>query len=197
MRFKKLFVLVSFFSITPLFLIFSIVYFSYLSYLKDPSNRSPFSNKPKYISYAALPGTDITLQAYAQESDGRVAKIDQFLTKYGSPLKPFSQNIVDAADKYGISYKLLPAIAMQESGVCRNIIPGSYNCWGWGIYKDHTTTFPDYPTAIDTVSKGLAQHYVKKGMTTPEQIMQVYNPTSSANGGSWAHGVNYFLNELQ
>src|SRR5260221_2133964 len=128
---NKLFALVSFFAITPLFLIFSIIYLSYLNYQKDPSNRGLFSMKPENVSYAALPGTDITLQAYTQESDGRVAKLQQFFAHYGSPLEPFAQNIVDSADKYGISYELLPAIGMQESGECKDIPPGSDNCWGW------------------------------------------------------------------
>lgn len=197
MQLNKLFTLVSFFAITPLFLIFSIVYLSFLNYQKDPSNRSLFSDKPAHVSYSALPGTDITLQASTEESDGRVAKLEQFFARYNSPLLPYAQAIVDAADKYNINYKLLPAIAGQESGWCKHIIPESFNCWGWGIYKNHTTTFPDYPTAIDTVSKGLAKNYVKKGMTTPEQIMQVYNPTSTAHGGSWAEGVSYFLGQLE
>lgn len=197
MQLKKLFALASFFAITPLFLIFCIIYLSYLNYQRDPSNRGLFSLKPENVSYAALPGTDITLQASVEESDGRVDKLEQFFAKYGSPLEPYAQNIVDAADKYNISYKLLPAIAGQESGWCKHIVKDSYNCWGWGIYEHHMTTFPDYPTAIDTVSRGLAKNYVKKGMTTPEQIMQVYNPTSTANGGSWAQGVNYFLNQLE
>ncbi|HSW97023.1 MAG TPA: hypothetical protein VLF89_04320 [Candidatus Saccharimonadales bacterium] len=197
MQLKKLFVLVSFFAITPLFLIFSIIYLSFLNYSADPSNRGLFSLKPENVSYAALPGTDITFQASIQESDGRVAKLEQFFAKYNSPLEPYAQNIVDTADKYNISYKLLPAIAGQESGWCKHIIVDSHNCWGWGIYKNHTTTFSDYPTAIDTVSRGLAKNYVKKGMTTPAQIMQVYNPTSNANGGTWAEGVSYFLGQLE
>ena len=197
MQIRKLFALISFFAITPVLLIFSIVYFSYLSYVRDPSNTSLFSNKPKYVSYAALPGTNMTLQAYAQESDGRVAKLEQFFGEYNSPLEAYVQNIVAAADKYGISYELLPEIAMQESGGCKVIPVNSYNCWGYGIYKDHVTRFPDYPTAIDTVSKGLAEHYVHQGLITPQQIMARYNPTSAANGGSWATGVSYFLNQLQ
>lgn len=198
MQLRKIFLLVSFFTATPVFIIFSIVYFSYLAFKEDPSNTSAlFSLRSKHISYAALPSTDITFQAYAEETDGRSVKLEQFFTRYGSPLQGYAQNIVDAADKYYLDYKILPAIAMQESGECRNIIAGSYNCWGWGIYGKHVTYFPDYPTAIDTVSRGLAKNYVSQGLTTPEQIMKRYNPTSNANGGSWAEGVNYFLNELQ
>jgi len=197
MRLQKLFTLISFFTITPLFIVFSIVFLSYINYKNDPSNRSLFSDKPYHVSFAALPSTYNTIQVYAQEADGRVAKLQQFFNRYGSPLEPYAQDIVDAADKYGLDYEILPAIAGQESGWCKHVIENSHNCWGWGIYGSKVTSFPDYPTAIDTVSKGLEQHYVKQGLTTPQEIMQRYNPTSNANGGSWANGVNYFLNELQ
>src|SRR5258708_33029743 len=102
MRLRKLFAILSFFTITPLFLLLSVGYFSYLHYQKDPSNLSMFLHRRQF-AYAALPGTDITLQAYAQESDGRVAKLEQFFRKYGSPLEPYAQNIVAAADKYSIN----------------------------------------------------------------------------------------------
>ena len=197
MQLQKLFTLISFFAITPLFIIFSIVFLSYVDYTNDPSNRGIFSSKPAHVSYAALPSTYSTMQVSIQVADGRVAKLQQFFARHGSPLQPYAQDIVDDADRYGLDYEILPAIAGQESGWCKHIIEGSYNCFGWGIYGDHVTRFPDYPTAIDTVTKGLVIHYVKQGLTTPEEIMQRYNPTSNANGGSWANGVNYFLNELQ
>lgn len=197
MQIRKLSVLLSFFVITPLLIIFSIVYISFISYQQDPDNKSFLSHTPPHVVYAALPGADITLQAYTQEADGRVAKLQQYFAFHNSPLEPYAQNIVDAADTYGLDYKILPAIAGQESGWCRNIIAGSFNCWGWGIYKNHVTRFSDYPAAIDAVSQGLAKNYIKRGLTTTEQIMSVYNPTSTANGGSWARGVNYFLDQLE
>jgi hypothetical protein len=87
---------------------------------------------------------------------------------------------------------------MQESNLCkkRPIEPvDSYNCWGWGVYSGKVTRFPDFPEAIEAVTKGLATSYKEKyGLHTPGEIMKMYNPNSS---GSWADGVNFFMDGLQ
>jgi hypothetical protein len=103
---------------------------------------------------------------------------------------------VDVADKYKLDYRLVPAIAMQESNLCKNL-PGklkdSHNCWGFGVYGTKVTKFDNYNDAINTVTKTLAIQYVGKGLETPEQIMTRYTPGSN---GSWANGVNHFMNVL-
>src|SRR6185437_9436462 len=128
MQLQKLFTLISFFTITPLFILFSIVFLSYIGYENDPSNRSLFSEHPYHVAFSALPSADAMIEVSAQESDGRVSKLQQFFALHGSPLEPYAQNIVDAADQYGLDYEILPAIAGQESGWCKHIISGSNNC---------------------------------------------------------------------
>lgn len=120
--------------------------------------------------------------------------IRQFLAKYNSPLLPYAENIVKAADTYKLDFRLLPAIAMQESNLCLKIPENSYNCWGYGIYGGKITKFTDYPEAINTVSKALSQHYKNQGLKSPEEIMTKWTPSSN---GSWANGVNYFMQELR
>ena len=44
----------------------------------------------------------------------------------------------------GFDYRLLPAIAMQESTLCRSIPVDSHNCWGWGIYGDKVMLIPQF-----------------------------------------------------
>ncbi|MBI2613375.1 MAG: glucosaminidase domain-containing protein [Candidatus Levybacteria bacterium] len=126
--------------------------------------------------------------------DARIEIVRQFFEKYKSPLVPFAENIVEDADKYGLDYKLLPAIAMQESNLCQKIITDSYNCWGFGIYGKKVTRFESYPEAIDTVTRTLVNNYVAGGLTTPQEIMKKYTPS---NNGSWAYSVSYFMNLLQ
>ena len=126
--------------------------------------------------------------------DARVEMVRQFFEKYKSPLEPFAQNVVDTADKYELDFRLIPAIAMQESNLCRKIIVDSYNCWGFGIYGKKVTRFTDYPEAIETVTKTLAKNYKQNGLETAEEIMTKYTPSSN---GSWADSVNYFMNLLQ
>lgn len=129
------------------------------------------------------------------KKDERVAILKAFLRKHDSPLYEHTEFIVDTADKYGIDFRLIPAISMQESGACKVIPYNSYNCWGWGIYGSKVTRFSSYPEAIETVSRGLKMNYIDHGYVTPDEIMRKYNPSSP--GGSWARGVNSFFNVLQ
>ncbi|MCX6732755.1 MAG: hypothetical protein NTV98_04400 [Candidatus Roizmanbacteria bacterium] len=126
--------------------------------------------------------------------DIRVANLKFFFRKYDSVLYDKSEYIVKMADQYKLDYRLIPAIAMQESGLCKNIYEGSHNCWGWGIYGNKVTRFNSYEEAIETISRGLKKNYIDKGLTTPEDIMRKYTPPST---GSWAFGVNFFLKIIE
>jgi hypothetical protein len=126
--------------------------------------------------------------------DIRVANLKYFFRRYESVLYDKSEFIVKMADQYKLDYRLIPAIAMQESGLCKNIYEGSHNCWGWGIYGNKVTRFDSYEEAIETISRGLKKNYIDKGLTTPEDIMRKYTPPST---GSWAFGVNFFLKIIE
>ncbi len=139
----------------------------------------------------------MVLGAYQSEvklSDSRIANLKAFFRKYNSVLYDKADLIVSVSDRYQFDYRLLPAIAMQESNLCRYIPEGSHNCWGWGIYGDTVTKFDSYDEAIETVAKGIKQEYIDKGLITASAIMQKYTPSSN---GSWAHGVNTFLKALE
>lgn len=127
-------------------------------------------------------------------SDNRVSNLKSFFRKYNSPLYDFAEIIVMFSDKYQFDYRLLPAIAMQESNLCRLIPEESHNCWGWGIYGNNVTRFDSYEDAIETVAKGLKEQYLDKGLITASAIMEKYTPSSK---GSWQNGVNTFLRMLE
>lgn len=126
--------------------------------------------------------------------DKRVAILKAFFRRHDSPLYDQAEFVVKVSDEYGLDYRLLPAISMQESGACKVIPHNSYNCWGWGIYGNKVTRFSSYPESIETVARGLKTYYIDKGLRTPEEIMRKYNPSSN---GSWAFGVNTFINVLE
>jgi len=129
-----------------------------------------------------------------EAGDARIVNLKQFFRKYNSDLFDHAEFIVKVSDKYEFDYRLLPAIAMQESNLCKYIPENSYNCWGWGIYGTTITRFDNYEEAIETVAKGLKDHYIDEGLVTASAIMEKYTPSSN---GSWAHGVNTFLKLLQ
>lgn len=139
----------------------------------------------------------LVLGAIAPEiklADGRAANLQRFLRSINSPLFEHTDVIVEEADKYGYDYRVLVAIAMQESTGCKRIPPDSYNCWGWGIYGDTVTRFTSYEEGIRTVSSGIKRLYIDKGLVTTEDIMKKYTPSSN---GSWAWAVRYFFDRIE
>ena len=135
-----------------------------------------------------------TLLKEFDTNDIRVANLKYFFRKYNSVLYDHADIFVKRADENQFDYRLLPAIAMQESNLCKYIYEGSHNCWGWGIYGNKVTRFESYDEAIDTISRGIKKYYIDRGLTTPEDIMRKYTPPSD---GSWAYGVNTFLKIIE
>ncbi len=117
-----------------------------------------------------------------------------FFEDLKSPLAPHAKTFIEVADKYGLDYRLLPAISCMESTCGKRIIPESYNPFGWGIYGNTVTRFESFDKAIETVGKGLAENYVSKGFDTPRKIAPIYTPPNHVN---WLSGVNYFFSKME
>ena len=186
---KNLIVIGSYFTFTIFFIFFLLIYLSFLDYKK---HKITLSHNSK-VAYAALPSTQNLLKDSIKYKDVRIELVSNFFRKYNSDLLPFSQHVIDTADKYNIDFRLVPAIAMQESNLCKKAPKDSYNCWGYEVYGVKTKKFKSFPSAIDAVSQTLSEDYVKFGFVTPEQIMKKYTPGSN---GSWAKGVSHFMNQL-
>lgn len=196
---KNMILVVIFFLITPLTLgvsLFSLV--SIQNSLKNENNKPAESlilhPQSGVKVFASLPVNIPSVAGAPQSADARPEIVKQYLASYDSPLVPLASYIVQKADEYGIDFRLTTAIAQQESNLCKIIPPGSYNCWGWGITSVDTLGFNSYEEGIDKVSKGLRIGYIDKGYKTVDQIMSLYTPSSN---GSWAHGVNEFMTEMQ
>lgn len=146
------------------------------------------------IAYAALPPADQSITATVGEEDSQTEIVRQFFAKYNSPLEEYSADIIAASKRYDLDYRLLPAIAMQESNACKRVIKDSNNCWGWGIYGGKVTKFSNYPEAIETISKTLSTKYRDRGLVTPFELGQLYNPSNTNN---WAENVQHFMDQMQ
>lgn len=200
MEFKKLVVLLgSFFLIIAInFVLVSSYYFA----SRVEANQEKILSD---IGHAYKPPTDeysvssapLVMGAMEPEigmADGRAANLKSFLRKYNSPLYEYADTIVAVSDKYHFDYRLLIAIAMQESQACLRIPENSYNCWGYGIYGDKVTRFSSYEEAIETVGAGIKRKYIDQGLITPEDVMRKYTPSSN---GSWANAVTFFFKALE
>lgn len=127
--------------------------------------------------------------------DIRVQVLRAYLAQYDSPLQNKAESFVAAADEYGLDWKLVAAISGVESTFGK-FIPGSpdyssYNAWGWGVYGDQAIYFKSWDEGIYTVSQGLKENYIDRGLTDPYTINRMYS-TSSA----WGDHVSYFLNDM-
>lgn len=121
----------------------------------------------------------------------REAKIlSSYLSQFDSPLQYYAQDFIDAAKTYNLDWKLLPAIAGVESTFGK-FIPGGYNAWGWGVYGNQAIYFNSWKDGIFTVSKGLRENYLDKGLTDPYSINRMY-----AESRSWGSKVTYFMQDL-
>ena len=177
--------------LAPLNLFLAIFTFSFF-----PPNDLPLDKRalPSLQLYTALPAEGGGFSFGVVGADARPVIIRQYLAKYNSPLESYADLIFQTSQKYNLDYRLLVAIAQQESNLGKKIPANSYNAWGWGVHSQGTLGFSDWEEAIETVAKGLRENYLDKGLTTPEEIMSVYTPLSS---GSWAFGVRQFMGEME
>ena len=125
-------------------------------------------------------------------ADARVANLQSYLRKMNSPLFEYADKIVYYSDQNNLDYRLIVAIAGQESTFCKFIPYESNNCWGWGVYGDQVIKFDNYEDRIKTVAEGLKKNYVDRGLITTEEIMKVYTPSSN----SWAAAVRHFFRKI-
>lgn len=107
----------------------------------------------------------------------RAKDIDTLLASYDSPLTGYGEKFVIEAEKNGIDWRLLPAIAGIESTFGRHACKKATNSFlGYGSCK---MDFKSVDEAIERVSASLGgnlksteHHY--EGKTTP-QILRKYN----------------------
>ncbi len=190
---RKFFLLITFFTATPLVFVVVLVLILFTS-LHSKNGTAVLAASDEVV-YAALPTSQNTFSEEIVPEDARVETLRQFFAKYKSPLEPYAEEFVKRAEEYDMDFRLLPAIAMQETNLCKKAREGSNNCWGFGVYGGRYTYFENYPQAIEVITKTLATKYRDShGLVTPEEIQKMYTPSSN---GSWAFGVRHFMEKLQ
>ncbi len=168
---------------------------SYQRFLaREKSRRQPlFSQTPARL-YQALPSSSGMIFFDIKTADARPVIIKQYLEKYHSPLSSYSEYIFSVSQKYNLDYRLVVAIAQQESNLGKKIPPGTHNAWGWGIHSKGTLGFSSWEEGIETVARGLREDYLDKGFVSLEQIAARYAPPSRE---TWAFGVGQFMMAME
>lgn len=124
---------------------------------------------------------------YSYEKDYRYLKLQKVLTKYDSPLVPYTAYFIQEADLQNIDWRLIPAITGVESTFGKHIPINSFNAYGW---NNGYTKFNDWNSSIKLVSKSLSDNYIKKGANTIDEIGYIYNPVTPEK---WIGHVRYFI----
>lgn len=187
--FQKIAAVSLWFVITPFLLILLTLLTTQKSHIEALSKIIPTVSTPNYksdenVTEGYVLGVEI--------SDLRPILVANFLK--GTKLEPYADYIVQISDKYGIDYRLIPAIAMKESGAGNAINESTHNAWG---FENGRTSWSSWEEAIDKVAKTLKVRYLDRGMTTPEEMMPVYAPPQVTTGGKWAKDINRFFLELE
>lgn len=182
----------------PVFLMLTLgLGFGEILYLsKNNSEKNVYAsiNNGVVLESSAEDRSDISITKLVTGADARPMLIKKYLERYKSPLVDYSDLIFQISEDYGFEYYWIVAIAQQESNLCKKAPEGTHNCWGYGIHKRGTLGFDNYEIAIKSFAEYLKREYFDKGFNTPEEIMKKYCPSSN---GSWAAGVNQFINELK
>ncbi len=106
--------------------------------------------------------------------------IDDYFKEYDMPLHGMGEKMVLEAEKNGIDWRLLPAIAVIESTGGKFACKGAtHSFFGWGSCK---INFKSKEQAIEIVAMNLGgnnpntdHHYAGK---TVKEILEAYNPPS-------------------
>jgi hypothetical protein len=128
------------------------------------------------FNQAINPKVDPSVQILKDKAEA----IDAYFAEHDMPLEGVGMKMVEEAEKNGLDWRLLPAIAVRESTggkfECKKV---SNNAFGWGSCK---IGFKSNEQAIETVARNLggnnpntARHYDNK---TTIQILRAYNPPS-------------------
>lgn len=119
---------------------------------------------------AQAPGTDsATLVPLSCDEDPRLARLREFFLKHDSPAYALAVDFLNAADGNGLDWRLLPTIALVESGggrACRK-----NNIFGWDSGRQG---FPSVSAGIYTVAERLAESKLYKDKDL-NGILRTYN----------------------
>jgi hypothetical protein len=147
----------------------------------------------------AAGGTSQVLSASIVSGDARVYLVESFFRAHDSPMAPYAYHVVSEADRLGLDFRMIPAIAMCESNAGKHMPKKKeYNFAGIAVYTGqiHGKAFDSWEHAITWVSEYVKTRYHDRGIFDLKEIGAIWAPPSVEKGHSWATCVETFQNEI-
>jgi hypothetical protein len=116
-------------------------------------------------------GQQIAVPSY--EHDPRAAALRGFFAALNSPASDWTEDFLLAADRHGLDWRLLPSIAILESGGGRESM--NNNILGWDSCR---RSFPSVRAGIHTVADQLASSRLYRNKDL-DRMLRLYNPNTA------------------
>lgn len=110
----------------------------------------------------------------------KVKNIERYMGARNAPLEHQAEYMVIMANKFGIDYRLVPAISIIESSGGEHLYR-RFNAWGWGGAEGFA--FENWEHSIYVVSRGMGGYY-SMGLDTPKKMAPRYNPHTPNEWGA-------------
>jgi hypothetical protein len=102
--------------------------------------------------------------------DVRVGRLGAFFKAHHCPEPHYADEYIRAADRYGLDYRLLPAISVRETSC--GWTERNNNRWG---FHPKTQTFVSVESGIEFLTRHLAEQSPYAGKSLNEKLF-TYNP---------------------
>jgi hypothetical protein len=102
--------------------------------------------------------------------DVRVSRLGAFFKAHHCPEPHYADEYIRAADRYGLDYRLLPAISVRETSC--GWTERNNNRWG---FHPKTQTFVSVESGIEFLTRHLAEQSPYAGKSLNEKLF-TYNP---------------------
>ena len=107
----------------------------------------------------------------ASTIDPRIARLERFFQIYHCPAPHHTSEYLNAADGYGLDYRLLPAVSIRES-LCGIAEKQPHNLWG---FHPGRQSFPSIEAGINFLAERLTRNPLYRGKTLQDKLF-TYNP---------------------
>ena len=122
------------------------------------------------LTMSSVSHTEPTKVQPTAEKDPRLVRLRQFFVEHHCPIRDLAKDFIVAADNNALDWRLLPSLAMVESGGGKAF--QNNNIFGWGNAK---LKFASIRHGIHIVGYNLGRSILYRDKNLP-QMLWVYNP---------------------